>query len=61
MAKFVFDRIVTGEELKGLIQDDQDPEYLEIYLVAPEESNGQLLVSGSSTRLSNVVRVAVTP
>ena len=38
-----------------------DPVYLDVLLLAPDEDNGNLLISELSRQISNTVRIAITP
>ena len=38
-----------------------DPVYMEILLLAPDNINGNLLISETSQQLSNTVRLEITP
>jgi hypothetical protein len=38
-----------------------DPIYLDVFLMAPVEQDGSLLLTDASTPLSNEVRIEVTP
>lgn len=54
----VYDQAFKNEGIT--IQHVNDPVYLDILLLSPEEQDGGLLVSDSSKKLSNIVRIPVS-